>query len=252
MNGRVPGDHCHGGTIARWIRVEATMDLEAASDQSGKPKRIGTNARCRDTDADSAQLEAADCVNRRFAENDGRGAFGSDPEVARVLATARRHSTPHLTSHASQFGADRTVRLSSHHQKDRVATLVGIDFSLTVMEFGEVDVSALLAPCQLVWQEPEFGRLRPPICRCQFMNLDPATERGPAVVRHCRLSRRSRDAPQQVNTCGSGMPRTASARRRMSSKFMALRNYHFLPAAVSPFCLSSGSRKVTQSFMLNT
>ena len=31
---------------------------------------------------------------------------------------------------------------------------------LTVMDIREDDVSTLLAPCQLVWQEPEFDRLR--------------------------------------------------------------------------------------------
>ena len=48
------------------------------------------------------------------------------PEVAEVLARPRRHPTPDARSRAAQLGADRPVGFSCHQEKDRIATLVGV------------------------------------------------------------------------------------------------------------------------------
>ena len=103
-----------------------------------EPRCIRANTRCRDADAHRIQLEATDRIDRRFADHDLLRFPRADPEVAGVLVRAGRQPTPCSLTGATQLGANRTIGFPGHHQKDRVAALVGIDLSRSEERFQDV------------------------------------------------------------------------------------------------------------------
>ena len=122
-------NHLLGRCVAGRVGVEAAADLVAAMDQDLEPARIGTCSGSRDADSARMQHAAADGIDGGFAENDLLGSFRTDPEVPGVFSRARCHASPHLRAGSTQFGTDRTVRLSRNHQKDGIGSVVRIQFA---------------------------------------------------------------------------------------------------------------------------
>ena len=72
--------------------------------------------------------QATDGVDGGFAQDHDPRVRGLDGEVAEIFLRAGRHAAPALRSGAAQFGAYRFV-FFSQQEEDRIATLIGIEFS---------------------------------------------------------------------------------------------------------------------------
>jgi len=91
-----------------------------------------------------------------------RNHTGPRMSQAAILDATRRHAQYRSTRHDDALATvSRDAKpvpgfvfacSNQHHHMIRIC--------LTVTDIGEDDVSTLLAPCQLVWQEREFDRLR--------------------------------------------------------------------------------------------
>ena len=98
LDGRVETDHLSGCSVARRVCIEAAVDFITTIENDAKPGRIGAYSRGRDADTVRIEHRTADGIDGGFAEYDAFRSFRTDPEVARVLSSARRHATPHTCS----------------------------------------------------------------------------------------------------------------------------------------------------------
>ena len=75
------------------------------------------------------QLQATDGVDGGFAEDNMFRLGRADPEVAEILASAGGQSSPCSPAGASQLGSNGMIVLPGYHQKDSVATAVGVQLA---------------------------------------------------------------------------------------------------------------------------
>jgi len=126
LDGRIEGDHGASHGLAGRVGIEAAADLVALVKERAKPARVGAGAGRGDASMLRMEGKAADGVNGRLAQDDGRDRSGGNGEVAPVLLGAWGHAPPGLMICSAEFGADRDVFLSQE-KEDGIGSVIGIE-----------------------------------------------------------------------------------------------------------------------------
>ena len=117
LDGGMEGDHPGSGGVAGVVRVEAAVESIAAGNQCTEPRRMGANTRGGDADALRIHLEATDCIDGGFTEDDFPRTRDANPEIPQVLACARRHSPPDTQPGAAQSAPTGRLALPATNTK---------------------------------------------------------------------------------------------------------------------------------------
>ena len=128
MDGRMEGDHGAGHGLPGGVGVKAAVELAALGQQRAKPAGVGPNTGGGEATVLGMEGEAADGVDGRLTQNDGRQGGGGNGEEAQVLLGTGGHSAPTVVSGPAEFGADRSVILSQQ-KEDGIGSGIGVEAS---------------------------------------------------------------------------------------------------------------------------
>ena len=85
----IESDHGLGHRLAGWIGIEAAVDWGGSIQEIGKPAWVGPGAGGGETTIAQVESKAANRVDGRLHQHDGRPRVSGDSKVAQVLARTR-------------------------------------------------------------------------------------------------------------------------------------------------------------------
>jgi len=128
LDGGMEGDHGAGHGLAGGVGVEAAINLATLGQQRVKPAGVGPDTRGGETAVLWMEGQAADGVDGRLAQDDGRPKGGRNGEEAQVLLGTGGHAPPGVVTGCAEFGADRNV-IVGPQEEDGIGSVVRVKSS---------------------------------------------------------------------------------------------------------------------------